>query len=582
VPALSTRIAGLTRNLALAATSTLLFGGLVEGLARLFEAPPVQRQEYLWDWKERFSEGDFYTFEKSEGYPPSPRMVEPNVDGLRDVTRPRETRAGLRRIVVLGDSVTYGHGVEGDEAFPFLLEASLRASGHDVDVFNMGLPGWSTRQERLAYERIARNYKPDVVLLAVCLNDIAEMQINLARPPGFLLSLYRHSAAVRRALGASTREIGAVEELFTAADTPRVQNAFRLFFDEIRTLKSEVVKDGAAFHVVVFPFRFQVEATAPDASVQRRIAAFAAQEGITILDFLPELGRLPAPADSFLDYDHLSVSGHRQVAAWLANRPEIAGPGLPPSDRPSLSSPLPSPAAETLLAGTAKVTSEKETELALRRIQSHSALIVAKLPSHLTALRAAVAARAIEHPSARVRFEAAQAVYSLGLPGPSSVPILIQGLKHEDPRVRAFATWTLGEMGEAAEAAVPELVALARRDGGAGKTGAITAIGKIGGSSPESVPLLLDELKHTKEARRYRAARTIGRMGPAAAAAVPGLIEALHDPSALVRLHVVRALGNMNEAAKTALPALIEVLNHDADPEVRKEVSLTLSKLPGK
>ena len=38
----------------------------------------------------------------------------------------------------------------------------------------------------------------------------------------------------------------------------------------------------------------------------------------------------------------------------------------------------------------------------------------------------------------------------------------------------------------------------------------------------------------------------------------------------------------MGEAAKPALPALIEVLNKDPDPEVRKEVSLTLSKLPGR
>ena len=71
-------------------------------------------------------------------------------------------------------------------------------------------------------------------------------------------------------------------------------------------------------------------------------------------------------------------------------------------------------------------------------------------------------------------------------------------------------------------------------------------------------------------------------MGKAAASAVPGLVEALGDPSALVRLHVVRALGAIGEASKSALPALIEVLNKDPDPEVRKEVSLTLSRLPGR
>ena len=71
-------------------------------------------------------------------------------------------------------------------------------------------------------------------------------------------------------------------------------------------------------------------------------------------------------------------------------------------------------------------------------------------------------------------------------------------------------------------------------------------------------------------------------MGEAAGPAVPGLVEALRDPSALVRLHVVRAFGSIGEASKPALPALIEVLNKDPDPEVRREVSLTLSRLPGR
>ncbi len=543
-------------NLALAAASTLLFAALLEGGARLLEPPPVQKEEYLWDWSERFKDAEFYTLEKGEGYPPN---EETNVDGLRDVTRPVETREGLRRIVLLGDSVTFGHGLEARDAFPQILERSLRGSGRDVEVFNLALPGWSTRQERLAYQRIARKYKPNVVVLGVCLNDLAEMQINLAKPPGFLLSLFKHSAAVRVALGASRREIGAVEELFTAAGTPRVESAFRLFFDEVRALEAEVRKDGGTFAVAVFPFRFQVEPGAPSASVQRRIQEFARARSITAFDLLPEIAASTSPADLFLDYDHFSKAGHERVAAWLEARPEIAG------------------------AAATATTVEARNELSLRAIQVQAKGRADSPDSNSdSAALGEVVRQAVEDPSARVRFEAARTVFYLGLPGAPSVPALIRGVQHEDPRVRAFATWTLGEMGEIARPAIPALVALARQDGGAGKTGALTAIGKIGGDSPETIPLLLQELKHPKEARRYRAARTIGRMGPAAAAAVPGLTEALRDPSSLVRLHVVRAFGTIGEAAKPALPALIEVLNKDPDPEVRKEVSLTLSKLPGR
>jgi lysophospholipase L1-like esterase len=550
----SSRASNLLRNLSLAAVSTLLFGALIEGAARLVEPPPVQKEEYLWDWSEHFRGGDFYTLEKGEGYPPN---EETNIDGLRDVTRPVETREGLRRIVVLGDSVAYGHGLESAEAFPQVLESMLRASGRDVDVFNMGLPGWSTRQERIAYQRIARKYKPTVVVLAVCLNDLAELQINLTKPPGLLLTLFKLSAAVRLALGASRREIGAVEELFNARDSPRVENAFRLFFAEVRALRDEVAKDGAILQVVVFPFRFQVERGAPAPTVQKRIRDFAAAERIASLDFLPETLGTSGSADLFLDYDHFSLIGHERVARWLAGQSQIAGEVGP--DRPE---------------------PEGLREKRVRQIMDEAPRLETEAEPAFASLRAAVVALGTDDPSPRVRFYAAQTAFALGPPGAESVEALIRGVKHEDPRVRAFATWTLGEMGKVAQPALPALVTLARQDGGAGKT--LTAIGKIGGDSPETIPLLLQELKHPKEARRYRAARTIGKMGAAAASAVPGLIEALRDPSALVRLHVVRALGNIGEAAKSALPALIEVLNQDPNAEVRKEVSLTLSMLPGR
>jgi HEAT repeat protein/lysophospholipase L1-like esterase len=554
------------RNLALAAASTLLFAALLEGASRLLEPPPVQREEYLWDWTERFKDAEFYTLEKGEGYPPN---EETNVDGLRDFTRPVETRDGLRRVVILGDSVAFGHGLEAAQAFPRILE---NTSSSIDEVFNVALPGWSTRQERLAYERIARKYKPNAVVLAVCLNDLAELQINLTRPSPMLLSLFKHSATVRMALGASRREIGAVEDLFTDPDSTRVKDAFRLFFDEVRLLRDEVLKDGATFHLMVSPFRFQLEPKSPPPSVQERIATFGATERIPVLDVLKEVRSDKDPALLFLDYDHFSEAGHARVAGLLSRELEAAFPARAADDRPPLSNPR---EALVEMGPPASDVSERT----LRRIREQAPGFA---KGSASALNEALVEAAVANPSPRVRFGAARAVFYIGLPAAPSVPALIRGVQHEDPRVRAFATWTLGEMGEIARPAVPALVALAREDGGAGKTGALTAIGKIGGDSPETIPLLLEELKHPKEARRYRAARTIGRMGSDAGAAIPGLVEALRDPSALVRLHVVRALGEIGETAKPAVPALIEILNKDPDPEVRKEVSLTLSKLPGR
>jgi acyl-CoA thioesterase I len=55
------------------------------------------------------------------------------------------------KLVVLGDSLTAGYGLDGTQAFPARLEAELRGRGHDVSVINAGVSGDTAKQglERL-------------------------------------------------------------------------------------------------------------------------------------------------------------------------------------------------------------------------------------------------------------------------------------------------------------------------------------------------------------------------------------------------------------------------------------------------
>ena len=74
----------------------------------------------------------------------------------RDREYPRERRVpGRRRILVLGDSVAWCWGVEREECFTERLEAALP----DTDVINAGVPGYSTAQELLYYERDGRTVR---------------------------------------------------------------------------------------------------------------------------------------------------------------------------------------------------------------------------------------------------------------------------------------------------------------------------------------------------------------------------------------------------------------------------------------
>lgn len=61
-------------------------------------------------------------------------------DGGR-VSGPKEVGEGRPRIVVLGDSLTAGYGLEARQAFPALLQRRLEEAGLGYEVVNMGVSG---------------------------------------------------------------------------------------------------------------------------------------------------------------------------------------------------------------------------------------------------------------------------------------------------------------------------------------------------------------------------------------------------------------------------------------------------------
>ena len=86
---------------------------------------------------------------------------------------------GTFRIVVLGDSVTFGHGTRSDTTYPYLLEQRLRAWRPDVDwqVWNLGVPGYATSQELAYLERVAERYAPDLVIVGFYPNDLTGNEV---------------------------------------------------------------------------------------------------------------------------------------------------------------------------------------------------------------------------------------------------------------------------------------------------------------------------------------------------------------------------------------------------------------------
>lgn len=100
--------------------------------------------------------------------------VRTNSCGMRGADIPIEKSPSTFRVAFLGDSFTFGWGVEEDKSFPSVTGAILQQfaqEGTDVEVLNFGVPGYSTFQEVALFEEKGIDFRPDAVVLFFIEND---------------------------------------------------------------------------------------------------------------------------------------------------------------------------------------------------------------------------------------------------------------------------------------------------------------------------------------------------------------------------------------------------------------------------
>jgi len=103
--------------------------------------------------------------------------VKTNSLGFRDREFNDQKNARIR-ILALGDSFTYGWGVEIDQSWPKVLEQRLQSAGLDVEVANLGKPAGYPRTYADIAERAIPVLRPDLVVVAVLqADDLAQMEL---------------------------------------------------------------------------------------------------------------------------------------------------------------------------------------------------------------------------------------------------------------------------------------------------------------------------------------------------------------------------------------------------------------------
>jgi hypothetical protein len=227
--------------------------------------------------------------------------------GYRGPDFVREKPPGVYRIVIIGDSFTFGEGTPDASIYPAILDTALRSrpiGGRRTEVINLGMPAEDGGTELLTYREFARSLAPDHVVLQWHTNDFpsSAVQKDHLRLIGVQ---YRdvvatandyHWSRLLTVLSARLRMRAISRDL--VATTRSDVDQGRASFDAIGQIRQLAAADSAAFTVLVFPELIRFD-DYPYAPIVAALREYCLKEHIAFVDLVPAL------------------AGHRDSDLWV-------------------------------------------------------------------------------------------------------------------------------------------------------------------------------------------------------------------------------------------------------------------------
>ena len=266
-----------------------------------------------------------------------------NALGLRGPETTLAKPPGVRRIATLGDSFTFGYGVDDDETWPAALQRALDGTGGAGDalryeVLNCGVPAYDTEQEvRLLATRILE-FQPDLVLVGWYLNDPAMRSGAAATaaeaPPAAVRWFAPNQAGALPTLRRWSQALDMFcDRLYRSAYLTYQPTAFARLYDDVhpgwRRAKDALLRAqglcrqrGIGFAVVMYPDLTRQGAHLASHEAYLAVAEFCRANDIPCLDLEPAFERedMPSLRVHILD-SHPNARAHTiagdAVAEWL-------------------------------------------------------------------------------------------------------------------------------------------------------------------------------------------------------------------------------------------------------------------------
>jgi len=356
-------------NLLLCVSSISIFFGGAEALARLQYTPQKFEPYGIFEYdKEKLFQLKKNQFSMFHDVP-----FTTNSFGFRSAELSLQKPENTKRILLLGDSITFGHGVHDKETYTSLLEESLNRQLSEkekpitVEVINTAAPMNSPYQEYYDLKR-GMQFDPDLIVLQFTLNDVYDMPIidviDLQKHMDYVFgqrsALYlfmkdmygrirfRDFTGEKIAEKAQKKEILDIAKLIVDPQDPEVQKAWNDALWWILQMISIAKEKNIPFVILATPFDFQLGLEEAHAHPQRTLQTFAEEQGIYFIDLLEILQEMLASHERgdkentkstaeiiaetnrdspetirafwdefFIDYDHPSPKGHRLIASML-------------------------------------------------------------------------------------------------------------------------------------------------------------------------------------------------------------------------------------------------------------------------
>ena len=240
--------------------------------------------------------------------------VRINSDGLRDQEYPLEKNG--YRMIFLGDSLTFGWGVERPETFEYLLETRFNAQDRGrVEILNFGTGNYNTAQQEALFGKKGLKYRPDKVVVFYFVND-AEPTPTASRweflGHSRLVTFYWSRINILRSKYASQSDFQSQYGSLYEEGRP----GFEAMKASFLALRERCAANGIALQVVMLPELHNLK-NPTFVREYGMVRSFLEREAISVLDLTPQFSTVEDEPTSLwvaLDDAHPNAKAHKRIA----------------------------------------------------------------------------------------------------------------------------------------------------------------------------------------------------------------------------------------------------------------------------